>query len=271
MLDPAANGLRFHLERFAPSAALAHLVERHWIVRWDLRDGEPYGSETLPHPTVNMVFERGCTAVHGVTTGRFTKVLSGAGFVVATKFRPGAFFPFVQRSMHELTDATWSLDEAFAIDGAALEREVFGLPDDASRIARVEAFLLDRLPLADPNVETVIRVVRAALEHHEVTRVEALVARVGIPERTLQRLFRRYVGVSAKWVIRRFRMHEAAERVAEGHVIEWAGLAHELGFCDQAHFINDFRAQVGCSPTEYAARCATRRADSARARLDAAE
>jgi AraC-like DNA-binding protein len=33
--------------------------------------------------------------------------------------------------------------------------------------------------------------------------------------------------------------------------LDWAELALELGYFDQAHLINDFRAIVGCTPVEY--------------------
>ena len=78
--------------------------------------------------------------------------------------------------------------------------------------------------------------------------------------RTLQRLFRRYVGVGPKWVLQRYRLHEAAERIADGYDGDWAALALDLGYFDQAHFIKDFKALVGCSPAEYAAACASVRA-----------
>jgi AraC-like DNA-binding protein len=86
------------------------------------------------------------------------------------------------------------------------------------------------------------------------------VERFGIPARTLQRLFNRYVGVSPKWVLRRYRLHEAAARLAEPPPGSWAQVAAELGYVDQAHFINDFTAAVGMTPAQYAAACATGRA-----------
>lgn len=55
---------------------------------------------------------------------------------------------------------------------------------------------------------------------------------------------------------RRFRVHEAAERVKAGAPPDWTGLALELGYFDQAHFIRDFRSQVGRTPAEYARLCA---------------
>jgi len=72
--------------------------------------------------------------------------------------------------------------------------------------------------------------------------------------RGLQRLFAEYVGIGPKWVIRRYRLREITERLAAGGPVDWAGLAAELGYADQAHLVRDFRAMVGETPTWYAQR-----------------
>jgi AraC-like DNA-binding protein len=41
--------------------------------------------------------------------------------------------------------------------------------------------------------------------------------------------------------------------VAAGDRLDWAALALELGYFDQAHFARDFKAQLGKTPREYAA------------------
>jgi AraC-like DNA-binding protein len=253
ILDPRSGRMR--LTRHRPAPDLAYFVERHWVVRWDLRGREPYLQETLPHPSVNLVIEAGRSAVHGVGTERFGHLLEGAGQVVGTKFRPGGFHPFVRFPMVELTDASMALGEAFGPDGDALERAVLASADDREQIRLVESFLRARLPEQDEHVATIARIVRLMLDDPGITRVEDLTARFGMSARTLQRLFRRYVGVSPKWVLKRYRLHEAAERIADGRG-DWAALAVELGYFDQAHFIEDFKALVGRSPAEYAAACA---------------
>lgn len=83
----------------------------------------------------------------------------------------------------------------------------------------------------------------------------------GVSLRPLQRHFLRYVGVNPKWVIQRYRLHEAAERLKAGPV-DLASLALELGYFDQAHFTRDFRAIVGMSPGAWAV--SLRRAASGR-------
>src|SRR5450432_3362227 len=82
--------------RYHPSADLEAFVEHFWTVRWDLRGLPPRTAETLPHPSVHLVFSHdGRAVVRGVTRGKFSTVLRGKGGVFAAKFRPGGFYPFV--------------------------------------------------------------------------------------------------------------------------------------------------------------------------------
>jgi len=118
--------------------------------------------------------------------------------------------------------------------------------------AVMEDFLRERLPAPDPNLDLLAAIVRTMLEDPAVARVDELAARHAMSTRTLQRLFRPYVGVGSKWVLKRYRLHEAAERIAEGLDGGWAATALELGYFDQAHFIRDFKALVGASPAQYA-------------------
>jgi transcriptional regulator GlxA family with amidase domain len=74
----------------------------------------------------------------------------------------------------------------------------------------------------------------------------------GLSARTLQRLFADYVGVSPKWVMRRARLHEAAEHADSGEPVDWACLASDLGYADQAHLTRDFTFTIGIPPTRYA-------------------
>ncbi|MGY0497852.1 helix-turn-helix domain-containing protein [Nocardia sp. FBN12] len=54
--------------------------------------------------------------------------------------------------------------------------------------------------------------------------------------------------------MRRYRLHEVTERLADGVEIDWAALAAALGYADQAHLSRDFRTIFGEPPTRYAQR-----------------
>jgi AraC-like DNA-binding protein len=253
VLNPEAAARHFRLTRYAPSPDLAHLVERFWFVEWHLR--EPFTQGVVTHPSVNLAFEPHYALVFGVVTGRSDHTISGDGKVVGCKFRPGGLHPFVPVPAVTLTDRVASLEETFGDPGDLHERVIEARADRA-QIAVVEAFLRARMPAPDPQVDLIGRIVRLILATPELLRVEQLVERTGMSSRSLQRLFREYVGVSPKWLLRRVRLHEAAERISDDPDVDWAMLALDLGYFDQAHFIKDFKAVVGRAPAEYAAMCA---------------
>ena len=118
-------------------------------------------------------------------------------------------------------------------------------------VAAVNAFFLHRVPEPDENVELADQLVNRILHQPQIRTVDDLAARTGLSKRSVQRVFREYVGIPPKWVIRRYRLHELIERLEAGAPLNWPDLALELGYFDQAHLINDFRAITGYSPADY--------------------
>jgi AraC-like DNA-binding protein len=250
-----ADPRRYSHARYHPSADLEAYVEHYWSVQWDLDGVAPERVETLPHPSVHLIFERGVGArVAGVTRGRFSRLLEGRSAVIAAKFRPGGFHAFARAPIVKLTDRTVPLGDIFGAVGVAVEHAVERAHTDADRMTAIEDFLRRQQPAPDEHAARAGEIVSAVAECRDIVKVEDLVSRHGISARTLQRLFAKYVGVTPKWVIQRYRLHEAAETLGRGPAIDQAALALALGYADQAHFVRDFKAMVGTSPAAYARR-----------------
>lgn len=261
ILESVPGPGRFRHERIGPAPDLEHLVQHFWTVAWDLEGHAPAMRETLPHPVVHIVIGQNVSRVAGIAGGRFTRVLSGSGRVFGVKFRPGGFQPFAGGSVSRLTGRELEVAEVFGPAGTRLVHAVLAAGDDTpARIALCEAFLRERLPPPDPNVGLAGRIVDHAESERSIRKVEDLAEWSGLTARALQRLFSRYVGVGPKWVIRRYRLHEALDLLAAGQPVDWPSFALSLGYFDQAHFINDFKALVGRTPAEYARLVATARA-----------
>jgi AraC-like DNA-binding protein len=149
---------------------------------------------------------------------------------VGTKFAPGGFAGFGDGHTFELNDRVEPLASVFGESGTRLERELAGCAGDpVAHIAAVEDFLRDRLPEPDPRYDLVREIVSDVLVTAPETTVAELAGRHAVSPRTLQRLFRDFVGVGPKWVLKRYRMHEAAERIAAGEVDDPARLALDPG------------------------------------------
>jgi AraC-like DNA-binding protein len=251
VVDPAAARRMFRLERYRAEGPFAAFLDHYWLVAWDLTGQPPYVQRTLPYPCVNLVFDAGKSGVFGVVRGSFEYTLQGRGCALGLRFRPGAFRALLGRPVNTITDRVLPLSALFGGDGAMHERRVLDAADDAGMIAAANALLAPRLPPPDPQVDRLNALLQRAAHDRQLTRVEQLAEHAGLGPRALQRLFADFVGVSPKWVIRRYRLHDAADRLAQGEAVDLADLAQSLGYYDQAHFTRDFRMLVGRPPAEY--------------------
>jgi AraC-like DNA-binding protein len=202
-----------------------------------------------------MIFERdGRSRIRGPARKKFSRLLEDKGGVFAVKFTPGGFYPFARVPVSGFSEKIVTLRAVFGRRGDELDRAVLAEATELSRIHLVESFLLAHLRDLDEEDENVLKVsemVYQVAKDRGLLKVQDLVDLHGLNKRMLQRLFARYVGVSPKWVIQRYRLNEAAEELATDELISQSALALKLGYSDQAHFIRDFKSIVGLSPTAY--------------------
>jgi AraC-like DNA-binding protein len=255
VLNPADAAGRFELLREDPAEDLSGYVEFHWIVRWDLRGRPPHLQKVLSHPNVHLVFEEPEPTVYGVQRGVFERQLEGRGMVHGVKFRPGAFRPLLGGPVLDLVDRTVPAADLFGPAVIEVQRPLLGGTEvrQVAEMARIaEDFLRDLLPEPDLVAGEVAGIVARITDAPSLFRVDDLAAELGLSMRSLQRLFAEYVGASPKWVLRRARLHEAAARAEQEDGMDWAALAADLGYSDQAHLTRDFTAAVGVPPARYA-------------------
>jgi AraC-like DNA-binding protein len=254
ILNPHIAGQKFQLTRYTPSPDLAYFVEWYWIIHWDLRGQEPHTQDVLPYPSVNFAVEANQSGVFGVVTGKFTRTLVNSGRVVAAKFRPAGFIPFVQSPISQFTNKVTPIISVFGNQGDALERSILATEQDADALAQMEYFLHERMPQRDPNIAVVNEMIDCIIQDRTITRVDELVKHISMNKRALQRLFNQYVGISPKWVIQRYRLQDAADQLIKDEATDCTDMALRLGYFDLAHFIKDFKTIVGLPPAEYARR-----------------
>jgi AraC-like DNA-binding protein len=262
LYDPEVGRARGMFRRPLPAGKLRHVrrktahdlapwIAHYWMIRWDLRGCAPHVAESLPHPNIHMIFEDRVTVVCGVQTKKFSRLLQGESRVFGIKFQAGGFRPFYRASVSGLADRIVPAKEIFGNAVGVLEAAVFSSRPDNEKIAACNNFFLQRIPNADPSVTLARQLVALILADPEIKSVDELVRRSPLGKRSLQRLFNEYVGASPKWVIRRYRLMELVEKFNSGGKLDWPQLALELGYFDQAHLINDFKAVVGHAPTKY--------------------
>lgn len=120
-------------------------------------------------------------------------------------------------------------------------------PDETAR--KVEAFLCEARSTRSPHEKQVIAL-HQALRDPAIGDVEGLVERVGISRRTLERLASRYFGFSPKLLLRRQRFLRSLGKYTRNSESSWSA-SLDGHYVDQAHFVRDFRAFMGMTPSDY--------------------
>jgi AraC-like DNA-binding protein len=255
IVTPDAGLARFTLDRFAPSPGLGRLVDRFWVVRWDLRGQPAHTQHVLAHPVVNLTFLGGGPGVvTGVTTRVTAQSLEGAGRVLGVMFRPAGFRPLLGRPLTTITDRRLPLAEVVDPALANTIAERVASAADSEGMAEVADSLLGPLVPPTPGAyEATATLVEKVAADPAFTRVEHLAEEARCTVRQLQRRFGDHVGLSPGAVIRRYRLYEAAERARGGRPVDWAAVATDLGYADQPHLTRDFTTQFGLPPGRYVA------------------
>jgi AraC-like DNA-binding protein len=132
------------------------------------------------------------------------------------------------------------------------------------RLRQHEAAANGRRATAAREVALVSRAI-THLGRDAAVRVSDVAAALGVAERTLERAFNRAVGIPPKVFHRMRRCCEAARSIRHAcgaHLTptleqsaarcNWAAIASDAGYADQAHFIREFRALTGVTPVAYA-------------------
>lgn len=250
ILRPKAGFEHFQLDRVSPPGDLAPFLDALWTVTWDLPEGSEFEQEILPFPCVNLACEEGAFRVHGPGTARFVARLRGRGWVAGVRFRAAGFFPFATCPMRTLLDRVASAGEVMRLPPPVAPQE-----PELAREALLQYLRSLGPPPSTPQIEQVNALVDGAQSDRAIAKAEDLARVARMSVRSLHRTLERYVGVSSKWIVRRARIQECADRVANGERMDWARVSQELGYHDQAHLIRDFKAQIGYTPSAYAAQC----------------
>ncbi|MGF1598578.1 MAG: helix-turn-helix domain-containing protein [Acidimicrobiales bacterium] len=276
IVDPVAMMRHVDFARSPAGDALDGLVEWFWSVAWDLPHDEVHDQQVLNHPAGNISIgtldDAGIPLdppqgrVYGVMTALSHRHLTGAGWTVAARTAVGGLGVFLDGPARAGADTQLTLADAVpGLDGPAVVAAVCAETDNRSRIAVLRTALGELVSRRDPallaEAREVTRVAAIAERDRSVCRVEELADAAGTSVRTLQRLFDVHVGVGPSFVIRRWRIIEAAEAAREAVDLGaqwrgWAAVAAELGYADQAHLTRDFRRHLGISPSAYLARTA---------------
>jgi AraC-like DNA-binding protein len=171
--------------------------------------------------------------------------------LVGVRFRPGGAFPFLGLPVGELQDISADPTVIWGARARTLREQLLGTPAPKERFRILERFLLDRLHKARDRHPAVRYAIDTIGTSEGAASVASMVERTGLSARRFIATFRDEVGLPPKVFCRLARFRRVIGQLREVESVDWADTALACGYFDQPHFIHDFRAFAGVSPSAY--------------------
>jgi len=177
----------------------------------------------------------------------------GGACCVQVNFTPLGARRFFRLPMSELTNSMVVLDDVLGSEGIALRERLGNAPDWAARFDIAEAFVASRLENA---AETPLQIAWAydrIVASGGRTRIASLAERLGWSRKHLAGKFSDAIGIGPKTLSRIVRFNRALS-LSRQPAADWADVAADCGYADQAHLVREFRDLAGETPTALSAR-----------------
>lgn len=260
------------LSRFLPSPPLSAYIEAFCF-----SDGEaslpPKKERCLPNGQVAVVVNLGHDTIrvanlqhadqfqhfHGsVFTGAFSRfcVLDTTTMVTTLSicFKPGGARLFLPMPVAELANQVVDLSCIFGAAAFDLREQLQASQTNDKRVSILERFFLTRVSYEQalsPAIRFALTSFQAEKERRSISEVTT---QLGLNPKRFISLFEEAVGLTPKVFCRVLRFQEVLQRITGEQPVRWADLALDCGYFDQAHFIHDFQAFAGLTPSAYLVR-----------------
>jgi len=267
----------FQHVRRSPSGSVGRIVRESWTLRAERC--RTAVEAALPDHGVELYFNLGPSGRHLGAAEHSTPRRPRAAWVVGPRDRPLLIEKEIRDSdivgirLHPGTAMLVLGVPAAEVRGSMIDLDLFwgGEVEDvrdqlstttdlAARLAIVEAAVARRstrsaerrdAPVVTSLMAGALCDVIATLPHDSIA---SLAARAGLTHRQLIAVFDEHVGLKPKAFQRVDRLRRVFGMVNKMPHAAWTVIAHQSGYYDQAHMINDFRALTGVGPADYAAR-----------------
>lgn len=156
------------------------------------------------------------------------------------RFVPGTYFTPLKHDLSDFVGKTVPLDQL--ISGMAIDVSKSIIPQLVTIVRHITAA---KYLQHDSDVDEALHLIRESFSSPNFV-VSQLAKEVSI--RTIERKFRRYVGINPKQLLRIYRQLAVAEMLLRDKQPSLSQIAYEFSYVDQAHMTNDLRLLSGTTP-----------------------
>ena len=171
--------------------------------------------------------------------------------VIGIHFKPGGAFPFFKLPLDELQDQHVALEDLWGAEAALLREQLLEAASPEQKLRRLEQSLLTQSFRSLSRHPAVGFALQEFARIDQMPSVTEVTEDTGLSARRFIQLFSGSVGLNPKLYCRIGRFQQVLRMIHSGEECDWAQVALDCGYFDQAHFIHDFKAFSGINPSTY--------------------
>ncbi len=251
-----------------PAPPLRHFIEHLWF--FEGYDPDHTMERLLPDATMEIVinlrpepkrlyhrdnFDDVQSFTKSWISGKQTQYIvieaARASSMMGVHFRPCGAYPFLGFGLSELTDQVISLDLVWGNRIYSLREALLDTPDVTNKFAVLERFLGAQFRGHPRSFRSVERALHLMLRSPHGMAIRDLADSIGITQKHLITQFDKFVGLKPKLCERIGKFQGVLDMIEHQERIDWAQVALSCGYCDQSHFIKEFKAFSGINPSRY--------------------
>jgi AraC-like DNA-binding protein len=234
----------YQLRRYFPEPPLHDFIEQFWFVNWDLTSHLTHTQQNLPDPNFHLVISNTSSTVIGPVSKVYSYEMKGKNKLIGIKFKLGVLTNLLQNPLANYVDKEVPVDEAFGTQVPTLSGS------DIQICTQLQHYLTPFLtPISEPQLTTQA-LINLIKHNKKIYTVAQLAEHANISTKTVQRYFNQYIGLTPKWLIRKYRLQHALHAL-ETNTASILDIVEQLEYTDQSHLIRDFKELIGVTPTTY--------------------
>ena len=186
--------------------------------------------------------------ITGIQTKPVIYLAERAATTLCIQFENGGLNALFGIPAHEFHNDMIDASLIMSHDITDLRERLLACKDHFQIMNVVETFLLERLLSKDQEAAFLSFVAQKLCEENQP--LFEVVRQTGYSQKHLIHKFKTLVGVTPKKYQKLFRFNKALGMLQQNEV-NYAGIAFDCNYFDQAHFINDFNQMSARSPSKY--------------------
>lgn len=263
--------LHSHMQYEIKKYAVRHpLLKKYVKFFWELHiDHMQLNHRIIPQRNINLRFNLNETPQYLVHNGKSQLLenvffsglqnhymdahlkLNGKIDMLGICFFSDGFYPFLSIPVSEFTNQLLGADEVGFRPARAISERLKCAADVCARLDILETELLLLLYKCKETPEGFRQIFDALKQNNSYLHISEFCSRNNFSIRTLERMYNKYVGVSAMTFLTLSRFQSGLYKLLYNDYSKLSDIAYCSGYFDQMHFIKEFRRFTGNTPNSF--------------------